>query len=194
MFLIVGLGNPDAKYERTWHNLGFLVVEAVRSAHADQFDPWRRKSRLHSDLCEGSIGGQRVVLAKPQTYMNRSGEAIAALLHSYRLTPDELWVVHDEVDLPLGRHKLSADASAAGHRGVASVIEALGTQAFARFRLGIATERLGKIPTEDYVLTSPTTQEESVVSAMVNDTSTAIANAITGNLHAVMASYNATAN
>ncbi len=194
MIVILGLGNPEPKYEHTWHNLGFAVLDALQASQTEHFGAWKRRLRLHSLVSEGTWGNHKVVLAKPQTYMNRSGTAAAALLRSYRLTPQDLWVVHDEVDLPLGRHKLSTDASAAGHKGVQSIIESLGSQAFTRFRLGIATDRLGKIPTEAYVLTSPTAPEAPKVLAMVADTGTAITQALTSNLQAVMTSYNTSVN
>lgn len=190
MTLILGLGNPEPKYDRTWHNLGFAVLDALRASQAERFSPWKRRLRLHSLISEGTWGDRKVVLAKPQTYMNRSGTAAAALLRSYRLTSADLWVVHDEMDLPLGRHKLSADASAAGHKGVQSIIEALGSQAFARFRLGINTPRATAMPTEDYVLTAPTASQAVAVAAAVERTVAAIATAIASGLDAAMAAYN----
>lgn len=192
MVLILGLGNPEPKYERTWHNLGFAVLDALRANQAERFSSWKRRVRLHSLVSEGTWDDHKVVLAKPQTYMNRSGTAAAALLRSHRLTPAGLWVVHDEIDLPLGRHKLSADASAAGHRGVQSIIEALGSQAFIRFRLGINTPRATTIPTEDYVLTAPTADQTSTVAAAVERTVAAITAALTRGPDAAMAAYNRT--
>lgn len=190
--LIVGLGNPGAQYKDTWHNLGFAVLDALHASQAERFSAWKRRARLHSLVSEGTWDGHKVVLAKPQTYMNRSGAAAAALLRAYRRSPADLWVVHDEVDLPLGRHKLSADASAAGHKGVQSIIEALGSQAFVRFRLGIVTPGRTTIPTEDYVLTTPADDQMPAVTAAVERTVAAIATALTSGLDAAMAAYNRT--
>ena len=143
--LLVGLGNPGPKYTETRHNAGFWFVDRLAAGHSAGF---RREAKFHGETTTLRFPGHACRVLKPSTYMNESGRAVQAAMHFYALKPAELLVVHDEIDLPLGRHKLSVDASAAGHKGVQSIIETLGTQAFARFRLGIATKRLGKIPTE----------------------------------------------
>jgi peptidyl-tRNA hydrolase, PTH1 family len=132
-FLVAGLGNPGAEYELTPHNLCFLVVDRFAAlAGAD----------LRQSYCNSVVGpvvfeGARAILAKPLTYMNRSGEAVRCLLAKHGLTPAELVLVYDDKDLPWGTLRIRAGGSAGGHRGVASVIQSLGTQDFARLRLGI---------------------------------------------------------
>ena len=132
--LIVGLGNPGEEYELTPHNLGFLVIDRLAESHAIRVN---RKENDMSRVGLGSIGGKRVALAKPQTYMNRSGPAVKGLLERYELGPDGLLVVYDELDLPWGTLRIRPEGSAAGHNGIKSLIASLGTMKFARVRMGI---------------------------------------------------------
>lgn len=143
MKLIVGLGNPGEKYEGTRHNLGFVVLDQLLK----DFEPvektnWDASAKLKSDIVlidwqpkEGK--DERVILAKPTTYMNNSGMAVALIRDYYNIVPEDIWVVHDELDLPLGSMKIRLGGAAAGHHGVESIIAALNTDKFWRFRLGI---------------------------------------------------------
>lgn len=132
-FLIVGLGNPGEEYEFTPHNLGFMVIDRLAGAHAIRVS---RKEKT-SFVGLGEIRGKRVALAKPQTYMNLSGPAVGGLLERYELKPGRLIVVYDELDLPWGTLRIRLNGSAAGHKGVKSLIGSLGTNEFTRVRLGI---------------------------------------------------------
>jgi len=132
-FLVVGLGNPGEAYEFTPHNLGFLVIDRLAESHAIRVS---RKENM-SLVGLGSIGGKRVALAKPQTFMNLSGPSVRGLLERYELKPDRLLVVYDELDLPWGTLRIRPNGSAAGHNGIKSVIGSLGGGEFARVRLGI---------------------------------------------------------
>lgn len=133
---IVGLGNPGKRYADTRHNVGFLVVD--RFAGRNSFGEFRRKfSSLIADRPLPEAGGEKVYLLKPQTYMNRSGAAVREALDYFGGAPGEVMVVQDDLDLPLGRLRYRRSGSSGGHRGVASVIEALGTADFARLKLGI---------------------------------------------------------
>ena len=132
-FLVVGLGNPGKEYEFTPHNLGFLVVDRLAESNAIRVS---RKENM-SQVGLGSVRGKRVALAKPQTYMNVSGPAVKGLLDRYGLTPGQLVVVYDELDLPWGTLRIRPKGSAAGHNGIKSLIGSLGTSDFARVRLGI---------------------------------------------------------
>ncbi|HLH42283.1 MAG TPA: aminoacyl-tRNA hydrolase [Bryobacteraceae bacterium] len=131
--LVVGLGNPGQEYEFTPHNLGFLVIDRLAASHAIRVS--RRENMSLVGI--GSIGGKRVALAKPQTYMNLSGPAVKGLLERYELGPERLLVVYDELDLPWGTLRIRPEGSAAGHNGIKSLIANLGTMKFARVRLGI---------------------------------------------------------
>jgi PTH1 family peptidyl-tRNA hydrolase len=136
MWLIVGLGNPDPEYQWTPHNLGFLAVDELASRGGIRVERPEGKALVG----RGKLAGQEVVLAKPQTYMNLSGVSVRELLGKYELTPDDLLVMWDEVQLPWGVIRLAADGSAGSHNGAKSVIGSLGTQSFARLRLGCGPE------------------------------------------------------
>lgn len=137
MFLVVGLGNPGEKYAATPHNLGFLVVDALAARHSIRMSRLECQARIG----QGSIGGKSVLLAKPQTFMNLSGVAVKSLMQKNErlaeMGPMELVLVYDELALPWGGLRVRPDGSAAGHNGVQDVIEKLGTQNFARVRLGV---------------------------------------------------------
>ncbi len=153
-FLVVGLGNPGREYQRTRHNVGFLAVDALARHWGLAFS--RQRSR--AEVAEGSVCGRPVILAKPQTYMNHSGDAVRPLLTRSNLTPSDLLVIYDEMDLPFGRLRLRERGSAGGHRGLQSIIDQLGTDAFARLRIGVGRPPPGVDPI-DYVLTRFTASE-----------------------------------
>src|SRR5665213_3310808 len=139
-FLVVGLGNPGEEYENTPHNLGFMVIDRLAESHAIRVS--RKENTSFVGL--GEPGGKHVALAKPQTYMNLSGPAVRGLLERYELKPDRLIVVYDELDLPWGSLRIRLNGSAAGHKGVKSLIGSLGTNEFTRVRLGI--DRIEDVP------------------------------------------------
>ena len=132
--LVVGLGNPGSKYDGTRHNVGFMALERL-AAHAGS--GFRNQSKLHGLLAEVGQGDSRLRLLMPQTYMNDSGRSIRAALDWFSLAPDQLLVVVDDMDLPLGRLRLRQSGSAGGHNGLRSTISHLGTQDFPRLRIGI---------------------------------------------------------
>jgi PTH1 family peptidyl-tRNA hydrolase len=133
MRIIVGLGNPGREYASTRHNLGFLVVDEL----ARRLGAHGARKRFRSDLAEGTLDGERIVLVKPQTYMNLSGYAVREVVNWYHAPRDNLLVVLDDLDLPSGTIRIRADGSAGGHNGLDSVIEQLGTRAVPRLRVGI---------------------------------------------------------
>ncbi len=134
MWLVVGLGNPGERYAQTRHNIGFQVVAHLARAHGLEF----RGKRAHARVAEGTIAGQRVALAKPVTYMNRSGQAVTGLSHWYKVNVEqELLVVYDEMDLPFGKVRLRQQGSAGTHNGMKSIVGQLGHQRFPRLRVGI---------------------------------------------------------
>lgn len=171
MKLIVGLGNPGEKYEKTRHNLGFMVVEHFLHEFENvQNTLWEDNKKFKSDIAEFDWqskdrgGSQRIILAKPKTYMNNSGMAVGLIATFYKIGPSDIWIVYDELDLPLGTVKIRIGGAAAGHHGVESVMASLGTDKFWRFRLGIGQQKelrkmsdrgesaSGRKNTEDYVL------------------------------------------
>ena len=140
MFLIVGLGNPGPEYARTRHNLGFMLVDKLAADAAVNV----RRSECQSFVGSGLIENQRVKLAKPQTFMNLSGDAVSCLISKPELDAATLIVISDDLALPFGAIRVRQRGSSAGHQGVESIIGALGTQEFLRLRLGVAPER--KVP------------------------------------------------
>ncbi|MCC7206990.1 MAG: aminoacyl-tRNA hydrolase [Anaerolineae bacterium] len=146
-YLIVGLGNPGREYQRTRHNIGFRAVEAIASAYGLSFERGRAKSQL----ADGLIAGQRVLLAKPQTYMNLSGEAVRALLDFYKIPLERLLVICDDLDIPPGALRIRQKGGSGGQKGLKSIGERLGTQEFARMRIGIGRPP-GRMDPAAYVL------------------------------------------
>lgn len=137
MKLIIGLGNPGKEYEKTRHNVGFMVVETLGKELG--FSNWKLEKKLEAEVCRGFIASccEDVILVKPQTFMNKSGQSVKLLTTHYVLRPTDLLVLHDDLDLELGTLKLSHGSGSAGHNGVQSIIDALGTKDFWRLRIGI---------------------------------------------------------
>jgi len=145
--LVVGLGNPGRKYDRNRHNAGFHCLDRLAETYQMRFDARRDKA----EVALGRVAGRRVVLAKPQTYMNDSGLAVGALARFYKIEPGQVLVVYDELDLPRGTLRLRPHGSAGGHRGMLSIIQHLGTREFPRLRVGIGRPP-GQMPPQAYVL------------------------------------------
>jgi len=186
MKLIAGLGNPGAEYARTRHNVGFRVVELLA-------ERWRipiNRYLLRTLYGRGRLGPEEVILAKPLTYMNRSGDAVAALLWHFGLGPADLLVVYDDVALPLGRLRLRGRGSAGGHRGMASIIERLGSEDFPRLRLGVGTPPPG-VALPDYVLSPFPPAEEAEVEGLLARAGQAVEFFVTLGLEAAMNRINA---
>lgn len=184
--LIVGLGNPGRSYHRTRHNIGFQVVDTIAEDAS-----WSESSGAL--VAEKIIDEHSVLLAKPQQYMNRSGLSVTKLARYYRIPAAHIIVVHDEIDLPFGKIKLSFDRGAGGHRGVTSIIEALGTKAFMRVRVGVSPEA-GKPkkgdPVTRFVLGLFGGEEKEKVAHVVATAKKAITSLITEGREKAMGQYN----
>jgi peptidyl-tRNA hydrolase, PTH1 family len=160
---IVGLGNPGKRYENTRHNVGFLVVDRFAGRHGvGSFRPQFSASVASLPLA----GGEEVHLVKPQTYMNLSGNAVREVLDFFGGSPADLLVVHDDLDLPLGRLRYRADGSSGGHLGIESTIASLGTQTFSRLKVGIGRE--AGVDAAEFVLAPLEDQERSVLDHAVD--------------------------
>jgi PTH1 family peptidyl-tRNA hydrolase len=159
---IIGLGNPGRQYAKTRHNLGFLVVDKLASLLDVSFN----KKECHAKTSIKSGQGQCLLLAKPLTFMNHSGQAVAALMKKYSIQPDEILIICDDLALPPGKVRIRAKGSAGGHKGLESVIEYMGTNLFPRLRIGI-----GPVPEDflgaDYVLSTYTSEEMKQVQEWV---------------------------
>jgi PTH1 family peptidyl-tRNA hydrolase len=132
MLLIVGLGNPGPEYVRHRHNVGFVAVDAIHRRHG--FSPWRR--RFAGEIAEGTLSGEKLLLLKPQTYMNDSGRSVQEAARFYKIEPRDIFVIHDEVDLPPGKTRVKAGGGAAGHNGLRSLDAAIG-DGYRRLRIGV---------------------------------------------------------
>ena len=148
MFLIVGLGNPGDEYRDSRHNAGFMAAARFTDAHG----LGRLRSRYGGRWCEGSVRGREVAILLPQTFMNNSGEAVAKAASRKHIDPDEIIVVHDDMDFPFGTVRLRQAGGAGGHRGLESVIAALGTDDFNRVRIGIGRPEDPEVDPRDWVL------------------------------------------
>ena len=158
MKIIAGLGNPGAEYAKTKHNVGFMLADALAAKY--EAADWREQ--LGALVTEIRPGGEKVLLVKPQTYMNDSGRAVGALCRWYKLNPEDLTVVHDDMDLPLGTVRLRQKGGSGGHNGIKSIIAHLGSENFARIRLGIG-HPTGQPAVIDYVLSPFSSEDEKKI-------------------------------
>jgi PTH1 family peptidyl-tRNA hydrolase len=169
--LIVGLGNVGKQYDGTRHNIGFATVDEL--AARQDFGQWIEKKDLKCQFTTGTIGESRVILIKPTTFMNLSGEAVQAVAHFYKIPVQYILAVHDELDIPFGQIRTRIGGSAAGHNGIKSLIQHLGED-FGRVRIGIDQENRDKrIETSDFVLTKFNSAEQAELPALLKE-STAI--------------------
>lgn len=146
-FLLAGLGNPGPRYARNRHNIGFQALDALAQAHGLDFS----RTEHRAQTAHGTIDGHRVILAKPQTWMNESGKAIAPLSRFYKIEPEHILVIYDDLDIPLGTIRYRPEGSSGGHRGVQSIMQLLGIQTLPRLRLGIGRPP-GQMDPAAYVL------------------------------------------
>lgn len=169
MKLIIGLGNPGKEHENTRHNLGFLLVDKLQKEFG--FPDFSLNNKFSSETSEGNYNGNKILLAKPQTFMNLSGTAVKKILDFYKLTPDDLIVIHDDLDIPAGKYKLATDSSSAGHNGVQNIIDQLGTQVFRRVRIGIGETQDGetiacRLEAHNFVLGKISSEESEKINSI----------------------------
>ena len=186
MFLIVGLGNPTKQYEKTRHNIGFDVMDAL----ADKYNISISENK-HKALCgKGVIEGMKVVLAKPQTYMNLSGESVAELVNYYKLDPEsELIVVFDDISLEPGNIRIRKKGSAGGHNGIKNIIAHLGTQEFPRIKVGVG-DKPPRMDLADYVLSRFSKEDREKMEQAFKDAAEAVEVMIAEGPDAAMNQFN----
>ena len=184
--LVVGLGNPGTEYAAHRHNVGFRVVEALARAHGLAFS---RQKRAKARVADGQILGRQVILAKPQTFMNRSGTSVSRVCQAYDIAPEHVLVVFDDLDLPIGRLRLRPEGGSGGHKGMRSIIQSLGTQDFPRLRVGIDRPP-GRMDPADYVLQSFSEEEECSLAGVLEAASAAIECWIADGITAAMDRFN----
>lgn len=157
MYLIVGLGNPDKKYEKTFHNMGYIAVGDAAEMLGAKF----KKKECEASVAEAFVNGEKVILARPVTYMNNSGRAVKQLMAKYKIDESQLIVIYDDYDLPKGKVRIRAGGSAGTHNGMRSIIGETGLQKFARIRIGIRDEAVN-IPIINYVLAEVSKEDYTV--------------------------------
>ncbi len=183
--LIVGLGNPGAKYENTYHNMGFQVVDRLAYALGVKI----KEKSCDALVATLYVKGEKTVIAKPQTYMNLSGESVKQLLGTYRMEPEECVVVYDDVDLPVGNLRLRKEGSAGTHNGMRNIVQEIGTTDFPRIRVGIGHETGGEL--RDLVLSKVEWEYRDVVAKALDDAAAALKEYIEEkDFDAVMRRYN----
>ena len=192
MKLIVGLGNPGRGYAHNRHNVGFVCLNHFARKQGIRFDRKQGKARVGT----GEVAGSQVLLARPQTYMNLSGQSVSRLMKKFNINLNDLLVIHDDLDLSLGKIRLRHGSSSGGHKGIDSIISCLGSQDFTRLRVGIgrpATEGLAPISEADiiaYVLSNFTPEEKQTIVQVIPRASEAIYCLLTEGLVVAMNKYN----
>jgi len=185
MKIIVGLGNPGRKYERTRHNAGFLAVDEIAVSLRAEVS----QEKFHAQIGRVRIDSEESLLAKPQTYMNDSGRAVAAILRNTYATAADLVVIHDELDLPLGAVRVKSGGGHGGHNGLRSIIEHLGSSDFIRVRIGVGRPEAGK-DAADYVLSTFAAEERQVAEEAVRQAAKAAMAVVTQGLTKAMNLFN----
>ncbi len=185
--LIVGLGNPGRQYEKTRHNAGFLFLDALAQALSCT---WSSDSRFQGLFAEGFVASSKVMLLKPGTFMNRSGQSVGKIVRYYKLAPDEILVVHDELDFNPGVVRLKKDGGHAGHNGLRDIIVHLGSKDFYRLRMGIGRPPAGKA-VADFVLSAPTEQEWKLLLNAFDMSRGLMGQMVAGDMSSVMNRLNA---
>lgn len=190
MKIIIGLGNPGEKYEKTRHNVGFSTVNSLQLT-VDSFENWKLNKKFNADIANGKLGQEKVVLLKPLTFMNNSGQAVGAAASFYKIKPADILVIHDDIDLPLGKIRIKKDGASGGHRGVESIIAALGSKNFARLKIGVAPETRPKnFDAANFVLKKFGKAEEKMVGDITKKATEAVAMILGENTEKAMNQFN----
>lgn len=184
MKLIIGLGNPGKEYENTRHNTGFMAIDAF----ADYMNVSISMNKFRGEYVKFKYKGEDVVLLKPMTYMNLSGESVAQVMKFYKIDVNDILVIYDDLDMPTGKLRLRESGSAGGHNGIKSIIQHTGTQNFKRIRVGI--DRHPKIPVVDYVLGKFSKQEQPLIEEGIKKIVKAIELYLDKGFNASMNQYN----
>lgn len=163
--LIVGLGNPGSEYERARHNVGFWAVEKIAATHAATF---RSEAKFHGEACKITHAGQQIWLLKPQTYMNNSGQSLAAMARFYKISSQEILVVHDDLDLPVGTVRLKIGGGHGGHNGLRDIVNHLSSKDFNRLRIGIGHPGNSRDVT-NYVLKTASSEDQTKLESAISD-------------------------
>ena len=184
MYLIIGLGNPGSRYQQTRHNIGFMVLEDI----AARWEVDIKQKSFEALWNRGKVAGANALLAMPQTYMNLSGNAVRRLQDYFKVDTGNVIVIHDDLDLPFGTMRLKAGGGDAGHKGLKSILNCLGSADFMRVRMGIG-KPVGRTPVEDYVLQKFNQDESDRLQQIIQTASEATADIIQSGLQQAMAKH-----
>ena len=177
MKLIIGLGNPGNKYKKTRHNIGFMVIDEITTNF--QFPIFNFKSIFNAEISKKILKDEKIILVKPQTFMNNSGRAVKAIIDYYKITTEDIIVIHDDIDLNLGEIKIQQNRSSAGHNGVQSIIDSIGTKDFTRIRIGIKPiNQEISIDTEKFVLQKFIKEEKEIIQETIERAAALVATAL----------------
>jgi PTH1 family peptidyl-tRNA hydrolase len=194
MILIVGLGNPGKKYANTWHNMGFLVIDKFKEMN--NLPGFKLSKKINSLVSENILDGEKIILAKPQTFMNESGKAVKAIFSCFQrdsinqFLNKNLIIVHDDIDFPLGKIRISKNRGSAGHKGIQSIIQGLKTKNFVRFRVGICPQNGKPEDPEQFVLQKFRKEKEKIIKKTIKKTAEAIKFTLENGLEKAMNKYN----
>lgn len=190
MTLIAGLGNPGRKFQKTRHNFGFRVIEEFYEKNRERFNFSNFQKKCLALVSEGKFNNKKIILAKPQTFINLSGKSVKLLTKNYKLEAKNLFLIHDDIDLPLGKIKISIGQGSAGHKGVESIIRELGTKSFVRFRIGTCPKTGKPKNLEKFVLEKFNKEEEKIVKEVIKKTAEAIEFSLKEGLEKAMSKFN----
>lgn len=186
MYIVVGLGNPEPKYDTTRHNIGFHAIDVL----SKKYNITLNKLKFKAVFGDGNIGGEKVILVKPQTYMNLSGEAVRDIASFYKVEPEKIIVIFDDVSLETGRMRIRAKGSAGGHNGIKSIIYQLNSDQFPRIKLGIGAPPHSDFDLADYVLGRFTSDEIKTLEPVLLDTADAVEGIIKNGIDDAMNKFN----
>ena len=185
-WLVVGLGNPGARYESTRHNMGFLALDRLAEREKLRFN----KLRFKAWTAEWKLGEDKVLVMKPQTYMNLSGESVGAAARFYKIPADHILVVSDDISLPVGKLRLRSAGSAGGHNGLKNIIQHLGTDQFPRIKVGVGSPQQAGYDVVDWVIGMPTGEDQNVLLDALDRAAQAIPAVITQGMDRAMNQFN----
>ena len=185
-WLVVGLGNPGEKYARTRHNMGFLTLDLLAEREHIRID----RIKFKATTAQATLSGRRCLLMKPQTYMNLSGESVGAAARFYKIPPEHILVVSDDIDLPVGKLRLRAFGSAGGHNGLKNIIQHLGSDRFPRIKVGVGSPKQAGYEVVDWVIGMPMGEEQKILLDALDRASQAIPAVITQGMDKAMNRFN----
>lgn len=187
MILIIGLGNPGKEYESTRHNVGALIIERLLKSWG--IANWKEQRKLEASTASCTLSGKKVMFVRPRVFMNESGRAVFKVKTFYKLRNENIWVIHDELDMPFGKFKISFNRSAAGHNGVSSIVKYLKENNFYRWRVGIGNEK--KKGGREFVLSPFAKEEKKELTRVLKTVTLSLETALSSNPEKAMNEFNA---